>query len=76
MLILQLHIFQIYERNQYLFFSLKSINLSINNELNEGVKYVEKINIAPLGRTLILHKIKIAQGHKLKNEKLYFNPQM
>lgn len=56
-------------------FSLQSINLSINNNLNQGMEYIEKINIAPLGLTLIFHKLKISQGHKLKNEKVYFKPQ-
>lgn len=35
------------------------------------MEHVEKINIASLGLTLILHKIKISQGHKLKNESLF-----
>ena len=34
------------------------------------MEHVEKINITPLGLTLILHKIKISQDHKLKNEKV------
>lgn len=45
--------------------------MSISNKLNQGMEHVEKMIITPLGLTLILYKIKISQGHKLKNGSLF-----
>lgn len=39
------------ERNEYS--SLQSINLGTNSKLNQSMEHVKKINIAPLGLTLI-----------------------